>query len=206
MIDCFALLDEPRRPAPDLDSLKTKFLALSAALHPDRLHNAPDSERVAATERYAALNAAYNTLRETKDRLGHLLELELGAKPRGIDAVPPEWMNGFMEVGQLCRSIDAFLAESAKVTSPLLKVQHFQKGMDWTDRVNETVQHLNGRMEELTRGLSDWNDRWAKAPAIGDPDRAATLPLDDLAATFRGISFLSRWIDQLRERAVRLAV
>lgn len=92
------------------------------------------------------------------------------------------------------------------MTSPLLKVQHFQKGMEWTDRVNETIQHLNGRMEELTRCLSAWNDTWAKAPAVADPNRPAALPLDNLAATFRSVSFLSRWIAQLRERAVRLAV
>lgn len=205
MTDCFALLGEPRRPAPDLDSLKTKFLALSAEVHPDRLHNAPEPERVAATSRYAALNVAYGTLRDAKDRLAHLLELELGSKPSGIDAVPAEWMEGFMEVGQLCRSIDAFLAESATVTSPLLKVQRFQQGMEWTDRVNEKVRQLNARLEELTRGLSGWNDAWTKAPAVGDPNRPAALPLNELAAAFRGVSFLSRWIRQLRERAVRLA-
>ena len=206
MTDCFALLGEARCPAPDLDSLKAKFLARSAEVHPDRLHNAPESERLAATGRYAALNVAYNTLRETRDRLAHLLELELGTKPSGIDAVPAEWMEGFMEVGRLCRSIDAFLAESAKVTSPLLKVQRFQQGMEWTDRVNEMVRQLNARLEELTRGLGDWNDVWAKAPEAGDPSRPAALPLSELAATFRDVSFLSRWIGQLRERAVRLAV
>ncbi len=206
MTDCFALLDEPRQPVPDLDSLKAKFLARSAELHPDKLHHANETERLAATERYSALNVAYNTLREPKERIGHLLELELGRKPSGIDAVPAEWMEGFMEVGQLCRSVDAFLADSAKVTSPLLKVQRFQQAMEWTDRVNEKVQQLNARLEELTRGLEVWNDAWAKAPAIGDPQRPAALPLNELAETFRGVSFLSRWMGQLRERAVRLAV
>lgn len=206
MTDCFALLGEPRCPAPDLDLLKAKFLALSAEVHPDRLHNAPEPERLAATARYAALNAAHNTLRDTRDRLAHLLELELGAKPSGIDAVPAEWMAGFMEVGQLCRSIDAFLAESAKVTSPLLKARRFQQGMEWTDRVNEKVRQLSGRMEDLASGLSSWNDAWANAPAPGDPNRPAVLPLSGLSATFRSVSFLGRWIGQLRERAVRLAV
>ncbi len=206
MTDCFALLDEPRRPAPDLDSLKAKFLALSAEVHPDRLHNAPEPERLAATERYAALNVAYNTLREPKERIGHLLELELGTKPSGIDAVPAEWMEGFMDVGQLCRSVDAFLADSAKVTSPLLKVQRFQQGMEWTDRLNETIQRLTARLNEINSGLQALNPAWTAAPAVGDARRPSALPLEELAAAFRGVSFLTRWIGQLRERTVKLAM
>lgn len=206
MTDCFALLDEPRQPVPDLDSLKAKFLALSAEVHPDRLHNAPEAERLAATERYSALNVAYNTLRETKDRLGHLLELELGAKASGIDTVPAEWIEGFMEVGQLCRSIDAFLAESAKVTSPLLKVQRFQQGMEWTDRVNATIQRLTARLDEIQSGLQALNPAWLEAPTVGDARRPGALPLEELTAAFRGVSFLTRWMGQLRERTVKLAM
>lgn len=205
MTDCFALLDEPRRPVPDLNSLKAKFLARSAELHPDKLSSASEAQRRAATERYSALNVAYHTLREPKERIGHLLELELGRKPSGIDAVPLEWMEGFMEVGQLCRSVDAFLADSAKVTSPLLKVQQFQQGMDWTDRLNETSQRLTARLEEINRGLQALNPAWSAAPAVGDAQRPAALPLEELATAFRGVSFLTRWIGQLRERAVKLA-
>lgn len=206
MTDCFALLDEPRRPVPDLNSLKAKFLARSAELHPDKLSSASESQRRAATERYSALNVAYHTLREPKERIGHLLELELGRKPSGIDAVPLEWMEGFMEVGQLCRSVDAFLADSAKVTSPLLKVQQFQQGMDWTDRLNETSQRLTARLEEINCGLQALNPAWSAAPAVGDAQRPAALPLEELATAFRGVSFLTRWIGQLRERAVKLAM
>ena len=83
MTDCFALPAEPPRPWLDADALKAKFLARSAEVHPDRVHSAPEAERAAAQERYTALNAAFNTLREPKDRLQHLLELELGAKPGG---------------------------------------------------------------------------------------------------------------------------
>ena len=79
MTDFFALLDEPRRPWLESELLKQKFLALSATVHPDRVHNLGDAERAAAQERYTELNAAYNCLREPKDRLHHLLQLELGA-------------------------------------------------------------------------------------------------------------------------------
>ena len=58
----FELLDQPRRPWLDPVELKTKFLSLSGSCHPDRLHNATAAEKQSATDRYAALNAAYRQL------------------------------------------------------------------------------------------------------------------------------------------------
>ena len=205
MTDCFALLDEPRRPAIDLEALKAKFLARSAESHPDRSHGAGETERQAATDRYAALNSSYNTLRDPKERLGHLLELERGRKPSGIESVPAEWMDGFMEVGQLCRSVDAFLADNAKVASPLIKVQRFQQAMEWTDKLNSVAGSLNAKLEAATGELQLLNEAWISAPPVVDSARAHALPLDQLERAFRTVSFLSRWIAQLRERVVRLA-
>ena len=104
MTDHFALLNEPRRPWVDPDSLKQKFLALSAEVHPDRVHNSGDSEKQRAQERYTDLNAAYNCLREPKSRLQHLLELELGVKPGNVQSIPPDLMDVFLEVSQACRA------------------------------------------------------------------------------------------------------
>src|SRR5262245_34160130 len=48
MLDCFALLEQPRRPWLDSETLKNKFLDLSARVHPDRVHQASEAERKAA--------------------------------------------------------------------------------------------------------------------------------------------------------------
>src|SRR5262245_42442101 len=120
MTDNFCLLEEPRRPWIDPDSLKQKFLKFSAAVHPDRVHNTSAAEKDSANRRYAELNAAYNCLREPRDRLLHLIEIEAGAKPRDIQRIPPGTMDLFVEVGQTCRDTDSFLAEKAKVTSPMM--------------------------------------------------------------------------------------
>ena len=48
-------------------------------------------------------------LREPKDRLQHLLELESGAKPGNIQSTPPELTDLFFAVGQLCRDVDTFV-------------------------------------------------------------------------------------------------
>src|SRR5260221_13341315 len=109
MKDYFALLTEPRRPWLDLEQLKAEFLALSAEAHPDRVHQASDAEKGSANQRFAELNAAYNCLREAKSRLQHLLELELGSRPKEVQEIAPETMDLFMEVGQLCREVDRFI-------------------------------------------------------------------------------------------------
>lgn len=206
MTDCFALLGEPRRPDLDLEALKTRFHTLAAESHPDRFHNAGEAERLAATERHAALNTAYATLREPKDRLGHLLELELGGKPRGIESVPTDLMDRFMEVAKLCREVDAFLAGRGTVTSPLLKVQQFQQAMAWTDQLTALAGQIAAAADSAVQSTATWNPAWEAAPPDGDPERTAALPLQALETAFRRISFLTRWHSQLRERIARLAM
>lgn len=204
MSDCFALLDEPRRPWLDVAALKAKFLARSAEVHPDRVHSAPEAERAAAQEHYTALNAAFNTLREPKDRLHHLLELESGAKPGNIQSTPAELTDLFFEVGRLCRDVDFFLLEKGRANSPLLKVKMFQRAMDWTNQINVLQQRLNAKRGELEAELSAMNEVWAAAPSESEA-RGAVLPLARLEQLYRTFSFLSRWTAQLHERVVQLA-
>lgn len=204
MTDRFALLDEPRRPWLDVAALKAKFMARSAEVHPDRFHNAPEVERAAAQERYTALNAAFNTLREPKDRLQHLLELESGAKPGNIQSTPAELTDLFFEVGRLCRDVDFFLLEKGRANSPLLKVKMFQRAMDWTNQINALQTRLNTKRVELETQLQAMNEVWTATPLESEARRTA-LPLARLEQLYRTFSFLSRWTAQLQERVVQLA-
>src|SRR3954470_14391797 len=86
MTDYFALLNEPRRPWIDSESLKAKFHAISGDLHPDRVHAEPESQKREAQNAYTELNAAYRCLGDRKERLFHLLCLELGSKPPDVQA------------------------------------------------------------------------------------------------------------------------
>src|SRR5580692_4379250 len=149
MTDNFALLNEPRRPWLDTDALKQKFITLSASAHPDKIHSAGDMEKNSAAKSFAELNAAYNCLAEPKSRLLHLLELELGAKPKDIQQIPKDLADLFAEVSTACRSADSFLAEKSKVTSPLLQVQLFERGQDWVEKLNALQKKLNGLHEQL---------------------------------------------------------
>lgn len=194
MTDHFTLLQEPRRPWLEPEPLREKFLALSAQVHPDRVHNAAPAEREAAQQCYTALNAAYTCLREPKDRLRHLLELELGAKPSDLTSIPDDLMAWFTEVGQLLRQTEAFRTEAAAVTSPLLKVQMFQRGQDWIEKLSALRQKIAGHRDALLAELKTLDAGWP-----------AAKPLDRLREIWRLLGFYDRWIAQLQEREVQLS-
>ena len=153
MKDNYLLLKEPRRLWLEADLLKTKFFALSSEVHPDRIHNAPESEKLAATQRYSELNAAYQCLREPRSRIRHLLELELGAKPSDLTDIPDELMNLFLAVGKEFRDVDTFLAEKAKATSPMVQVQLFESGMERVDQLNNLTRNIFSLRETLLEEL-----------------------------------------------------
>jgi curved DNA-binding protein CbpA len=205
MTDHFALLKEPRRPWLDTEALKSKFLQLSHEVHPDRLHNAPEREKYLAHQRYLELNAAYACLREPKDRLLHLLELELGSRPKEVQIVAPGTMELFLEVGQLCRNVDAFLAERAQATAPMLKVQLFGRAQQWMDKLIMVQERVNATRAELEGELRSLNPVWDGAPAPGHPGRTHALALGRLEQIHRVFSYVSRWQAQIRERLVQLS-
>ncbi len=93
MRDYFAVLGEPRQPWLDLEKLDQRYRELSLTTHPDRLSgDAPGDES------FAAVSEAYRVLKDPKQRIQHLLQLEgleLGKDgTRPADAVAlilPHW-------------------------------------------------------------------------------------------------------------------
>jgi len=203
MTDCFALLQEAHRPWLDPDSLKQKFLALSAQVHPDRAHNSSETEKNAVHVRYMEINAAYNCLRDPKERLRHLLELERGSKPNDLQEIPPDLMNMFMEVSQVCRDTDAFLAEKAKVSSPLLKVQLFERSQAWIEKLTTLLHSLNSWHERLVSQLKALDVEWHSTSNPDTSNRTSTL--QHLEELYRLFSYFNRWSAQIQERIARLS-
>lgn len=200
MTDYFALFDEPRRPCLDGDTLKRKFHMLSVELHPDKVHSAGNSEKVAAASRFAELNSAFNCLRETSARLRHLIELEAGRKAMDLQQMPNDLADLFMEVGALCRQVDAFLKENAGVSSPLLRAQLFERCQLWADRLQATQRTINSRQSALAPWLQSLDAEW-----MADPTKRGAL-LAQLEEVWRLMSFYNRWNSQLQERWARLAM
>ena len=200
MTDYFALLDEQRRPWLDPDLLKQKFLFLSAEVHPDRVHGAEEALKRAAQERFAELNAAYNCLREPKDRLAHLIELETGAKPKQVQNVPPDLMNTFMEITNICRGADDFLAEKNATTSPLLKLQLFERGQEWTEKLMSSQRKINTWREELLDQVRKLDQEWASSSA-----KRREL-ISALETQCQLLGYFGRWGAQVQERIVQLSL
>jgi DnaJ-domain-containing protein 1 len=199
MSDYFSLLDEPRRPWLDPESLKKKFLTLSAAVHPDRVHNSGKEEKNAAQQRYTELNQAFQHLRNPKKRLQHLLELETGTKPQQVQQVPTDLMEFFFQVAQLFKHTDSFLAEKAKTSSPLLQVQLFETAQDWTEKLNALQQQLNARQERLVVEVRQLDERWVDVAN-------RTLMLGRLEELYRLFSYFARWQSQIQEKVLQLSL
>jgi curved DNA-binding protein CbpA len=200
MIDYFAFLNEPRRPWLDADSLKQKFLALSASTHPDKVHAAGELEKSGAAKSFAELNAAYHCLAEPKSRLLHLLELELGAKPGDIQQIPAALADLFAEVATACRSADGFLTEKSKAASPLLQVQLFERGQQWVEKLNALRKKLNGLHDQWLGELRSLDEKWMNPDAASHRDVLAKA--EEL---YRLFGYFNRWNRQIHERVVQLS-
>ncbi|MDE3068506.1 MAG: DnaJ domain-containing protein [Verrucomicrobiota bacterium] len=201
MPDYFALLDEPRRPWLDPDSLRQKFLALSSDAHPDKIHDAGEQKRRDAATHFAELNAAYQCLADPKSRLRHLVELEQGARPADVQQVPPALADLFAEVATACRNADAFLAERSRATSPLVRAQLFERAHEWMDTLGSLQKRLGVFHDNLLDELKSLDAAWTAAGR-----EAHAEPLRRLEELYRRFGYFNRWNSQIKERMVQLTL
>lgn len=196
--DAFSLFQETPRPFIDADALKSKFLKLSAPLHPDRVHHLSEAEKQESTRRFSELNAAYQILREPRDRINLLLELETGTKPKDIQKIPPGTMDLFVEVGQFCRELDTFLSSrNSSETSPLLKVTAMRHQQEWLAKLQALQAKVNAKADAMMDELRKLDASWTASA-----DHKSLLEnLENIARLF---SYIARWSQQIGERLVQL--
>lgn len=202
MIDYFALLGEPRRPWLEAEALKQRFLTLSGEHHPDRTHQAGTEQKAQAQRRYADLNAAYQCLRDPKERLRHLLELERGGKLDQMQNVPTALMDVSLLVGAACRQADALLKEKSDVTSPLLKVGLFEREQEQVQELTSLTKQLDAKREALIAQAKHLDARWETHKTAGANE--GLMP--GLEEVYRLLSYYERWLAHLRERIVQLSM
>jgi molecular chaperone HscB len=92
MTDHFDRLGLPRRFIVDGAELERAYLARSRAVHPDYHLAGPSADLGASLELSAALNEAYNTLRDPFTRAEHLLALEGGPTAGEHRQMPPVFL------------------------------------------------------------------------------------------------------------------
>jgi curved DNA-binding protein CbpA len=201
-MDYFALLNEPRRPWLEPETLRSKFLALAAEAHPDKQREAGETEKLKANRRYAELNTAYHCLTEPKLRVLHLLELELGVKPGEVQQIPTALADLFAEVATVCLSTDNFLAEKNQVTSPLLQVQLFERAQERVERLRALQTRLTSLYDQLVEDLKSLDALWTSKSQSAER-RALLNRLEEL---YRLFGYFNRWNNQIQERIVQLSL
>ena len=104
-------------------------------------------------------------------------------------------MDLFFEIGKEFREVDAFLAEKARATSPLLQVRLFERGQVKADELGELRARILPRRDALLDELKAVDAEW---------DSALPKPLERLLVIWRLLSFYERWLAQIQERTVQL--
>lgn len=105
--DHFARLGLPRRFVVDAAALERAYLAHSRAVHPDYHAAGAAGDLAASTELSAAVNEAYNTLRDPFARAEHLLALLGGPSAADDKAVEPAFLAEMMDFRERIESGEA---------------------------------------------------------------------------------------------------
>jgi hypothetical protein len=187
--DHFARLDEPRRPWLDTTELKAKFHALTSQHHPDVAgEDSPD---------FAALNVAYNTLRDPRLRLRHLLELEAPQLLSRQIPAPSSIGDLFLTMGAKTQALDKFLQKRATTKSTLGKAMLITDQLMLQEDLEKWLHALQQHQERWLKLLPELDNAWQQ-------DKAATAP--KLAETAQALSYLDKWSAQIREGLVKLQI
>lgn len=177
----FEVLGLPPLLRTDEALLSEHYYKLSRLYHPDFHQNAPPSERLESLRRTAAVNDAYNTLRDPYQRGRWWLEFVGGRMDQNI-SVPQDLVALVFEVQD-------GLSELSGADDPALEATVRK-------RRHEVDDLMSDRLRELDNVFARW-DLLPEGPAQDDLT-------DDLQRTLAGISYLRtllRDIDAALENA-----
>ncbi len=179
MTDHFALLGQPRSAWLDPAQLKEAFHARTYQAHPDGQGDA---------DQFAALNEAYQVLRDPKRRLQHLLALAGESLPAQSAAVPENIAALFPAVAGLVAQASDLIEKASGATSTLARSLLRRKVIETNSQLELMLERLDAMTHSANEQLRD-----AFTPAH----------LRDLCLQF---SYLSRWTNELRERQLQLSL
>lgn len=159
MEDHFTRLGLPRRFGVDAADLERAYLAQSRAVHPDFHAAGAASDLAASTELSAAVNEAYNTLRDPFARAEYLLALHGGPTAGEDKAVPPALLAEMMDLRE--RAEDGDAADREAVRAELLeRVRAAESGVAGGFDVYEALPPGDPErarvLTTIRRGLNAW--------------------------------------------------
>ena len=188
MTDPFAVFGLPRRPWLEQDVLKEQFHRLTAEHHPD-IKGGDEAN-------FAEVNAAYTTLRDPARRLSCFLALE-GFEIRREVCAPDDLGQLFMDTGLVRQKIEAFLKKEENTRSPIGKAMLAAEKYEVMDEVEAQISVLSRSRDSLIEEICKIDGSWP-----GDAQSNARR----LAKIADSLTFVGKWINELREGYARLAI
>lgn len=175
----------------DPETLKEKFLELSAEAHPDKLQIGNKAE---AEHSFRELNEAYNTLRNTRSRLLHILEISGQPKQEHVQNVPPVVLELFSVIAEATKRADRLVEEKKAANSPMLKVQLMDRVLSEID----SLQDLQSRLRAITTSIETELQNQTNLEVSSEAD------LKTARESSTALGFLERWNTQLQDRVAAL--
>jgi molecular chaperone HscB len=147
----FELFGLPRAYALDKNDLSQKYLAISRNIHPDKFATQDEQMQVFALRMSAAVNKAYEVLRDPFQRAEYLLELSGGKSAAQDKRVPPELLTKVMtlreEIDEAKEADDFGTLESLKVN---VSHQREEVQMRISDLCDE-LEHSDAQAQDALR-------------------------------------------------------
>jgi hypothetical protein len=113
-------------------------------------------------------------------------------------------MDAFMEITNVCRGADAFLTEKTATTSPLLKLQLFERGQESTEKLMALQQKINSWREALLGRLKVIDGEWEGNRDAGSAENQKLL--ESLERLCQLLGYFGRWGAQIQERIVQISL
>jgi hypothetical protein len=184
-MDYFAFLEIERRPAITEESLKTAYFRKSESLLLDKAD--PDD--------LSSLNMAFRVIGNPAARIQHLLVLEFGDARGG--QLGSEVGELFGNVVKALQQVDQEFGSLSAESSALLRALAFQR-MDGTRELLGQVENELSQEEcRLLSALDQLDRLWSKCPAECR---------ESLAQIALSLTFIQKWLSEVRERKIRLEV
>jgi DnaJ-domain-containing protein 1 len=192
-MDHFAVFQLVPQPWLDLDSLKDHYLRLSVISHPDKA--SPENKATAEAD-FTSLTESYNILRNTRQRLLHLLELR-GIRDRAhVQRVPPAALEFFTPIANITALAEDVLKEKARAHSPMLQVSCFGRALEITDSLQTLQEQLAQRIRAIELKVQDCSKQWVEG---------ASEPITEIQDAATALGFLERWSAQIQRLLAALA-
>lgn len=137
MNDYFHRLGLPRRFVLDAAELEHVYLAHSRAVHPDYHLTASSGDLNASLELSAAVNEAYNTLRDPFTRAEHLLALEGGPSASEQKQMPPAFLAEMLDAREEIELARGNAAETERLSNT------------FTQRLDTLMNEVGGLFQQL---------------------------------------------------------